>query len=224
MRQELQDMTASDWMDAKMSMNAKSFKQLVKVANAGQISIPSTVVPNYNPRITFQSTSGDQTATFQRVKDIEALDKFNTGVKKWAKKVEKELKQSANSRFSHRATDQISTEFPRLSDSIKTNVRFDKQFKLETKSVGFSIARHGVYLHQGAGRGYGGLTGSKWTDKYGKYQTTKSDSFGKMGTGNRDSVHWFNEVINRNMDELADITAEYSLDLAINVNSIFLPE
>lgn len=224
MRKELGDFTTADWIDAKTSMNANSFKQLVKVGRAGGIAIPSTVVPNFSPRITFQSLSGDQTSMYLRVKDTEALNKFNKGVKDWAANVEVLLKDSAEARFSHRLSDQISAEFPRLSESISTKIRFDKQFKLETKSVGFTLARHGVYLHQGAGRGYGGLTGSKWTDKYGHKKTVSDLSRGRMGTGNRTAEHWFNDIIKNNMDELADITAEYSLDLVINVDSIFLPE
>ena len=159
-----------------------------------------------------------------RVKDVDAVNLFNTKVKAWATKVEGELKQSADSRFGHRVSELITTEFPRLSDSIKTNLRFDKQYKLETRSVGFSMARHGVYLHEGAGRGFGGLTGSKWTDKYGTLKTTASASEGKMGTGSRKAEPWFNDIIRNNEEELADILAEYSLDLVLNMNSIFLPE
>ena len=221
MRPELQDMTVSDWIQAKVSMNAKSFKQLVKISRAGNIAVPSIVVPNFNPRITFISES--DTAMFQRVKDVEAVNEFNTRVKQWGQKVEQQLKQSAASRFGHEDRP-ISAEFPRLTDSIKLNVRFDKAYKLETRSVGFSIARHGVYLHEGAGRGYGGLTGSKWTDKYGKKHTTDELSRGRMDTGNRTAVYWFNDVIRNNMEELADIVANYSLDIAVNMNSIFLPE
>ena len=221
MRPELQDMTVSDWMDAKLSMNSNSFKQLINVARAGHIQIPSIVVPNFNPRITFISES--DTAMYQRVKDIEAVNTFNKGVRNWGEKVEALLKQSAQSRFGHEDRP-ISDEFPRLSDSIKLNLRFDKQYKLETRSVGFSVARHGVYLHEGAGRGYGGLTGSKWTDRYNKKHTTNPDSMGKMGTGNRTAEYWFNDIIRNNMPELADIVANYSLDIAVNINSIFLPE
>jgi hypothetical protein len=218
---ELDQWTTSDWVDAKNSMNANSFKQLVRVANTGHIQIPSIVVPNFNPRITFISES--DTATYQRVKDIEAVNTFNTGVKQWGEKVEALLKQSAQSRFGHEDRP-ISDEFPRLSDSIKLNLRFDKAFKLETRSVGFSVARHGVYLHEGAGRGYGGLTSSKWTDKFGKIHTTKESSKGRMGTGNRTAEYWFNDIIRNNMPELAEIVANYSLDIVVNMNSIFLPE
>ena len=218
---ELQEWTTSDWVDAKTSMNANSFKQLVRISRAGHIQIPSIVVPNYNPRITFISES--DTDMFLRVKDIESVNNFNKGVRNWGIKVEALLKQSAQTRFGHEDRP-ISDEFPRLSDSIKLNLRFDKAYKLETRSVGFSVARHGVYLHEGAGRGYGGLTGSKWTDKYGKIHTTKESSQGRMGTGNRTSEYWFNDIIRNNMDELADIVANYSLDIAVNMNSVFLPE
>lgn len=221
MNRELQDWTTADWVQAKTSMNANSFKQLVRISRAGHIQIPSIVVPNYNPRITFISES--DTAMYQRVKDTEALNEFNSKVKAWGEKVEAELKASAQSRFHHSDRD-ITEEFPRLSDSIKLNLRFDKQYKLETRSVGFSVARHGVYLHEGAGRGYGGLIGSKWTDKYGKQHTTAESSLGKMGTGSRQAEYWFNDVIRNNMPELADIVSNYSLDIIINMNSIFLPE
>ena len=202
--------------------NSNSFKQLIRVAKAGQISIPSIVVPNFNPRITFVAPS--DTEMYQRVKDIEALNTFNNKVEEWGIKVGLALKQSATSRFNHRTADKVTSDFPSLSDSVELNLRFDKEFKLETRSVGFSIARHGVYLHQGAGRGYGGMVGSKWTDKYDKKHTTNPKSLGLQGTGSRKPEHWFNDIIRNNMPELADIVADYSLDLIINMDSIFLPE
>ena len=42
-------------------------------------------------------------------------------------------------------------------------------------------------------------------------------------TGTRDEEHWFNSVIDRNAQELADITAEYSLDIAIRIAGMLLP-
>lgn len=218
---ELHNFTTSDWMNAKHFMNTNEFKKMIKIARAGGIQIPSVVVPNYNPRITFVSES--DTAMYQRVKDVEAVNRFNTNVMNWARKVESELKASAESMFKH-PDRPVSSEFPRLSDSIIAKVRFDKTYKLETRSVGFSLARHGVYLHQGARSGFGGLTGSKWTDKYGKLKYTNPTSYGKQGTGNSAAVHWFNPVINRNMEDLLRIVADYSLDIAVNINSILLPE
>lgn len=221
MRPELQDMTVADWMQAKNGMNAGAFKQLVKIANVGGVQVPGVVSTTRNPRITF--VSENDSAMYQRVQDVESLDRFNSGVKAWTQKVETQLKASANARFGH-SDRPVSAEFPRLSDSIKAKVRFDKTYKLETRSVGFTLARHGVYLHQGAGAGYGGLTGGKWTDKYGTLKHTNPLSYGKQGTGQRPAEHWFNSVIENNMEELIQIVADYSLDLAVNINSILLPE
>ena len=221
MRPELQDMTVSDWMEAKNSMNSGSFKQLVKIARVGGLQVPGVVSGQRNARITF--VSENDSAMFQRVQDVESLNRFNAGVKAWAQKVETQLKASADSSFKHSDRD-VTSDFPRLSDSIMAKLRFDKSYKLETRSVGFTLARHGVYLHQGAGTGYGGLKGGKWTDKYGTLKHTNPESYGKQGTGSRNAEHWFNSVIERNMEELIEIVAEYSLDLAVNINSIMLPE
>ncbi len=221
---ELNEMTVGDWIDAKTGMRAGAFKQLVKTAKAGGIAVPTVVNSNFNPRIKFESLSGDDTEFFQRVKDTENVNKFNAAVKAWSKKVEAELKASAESRFGHRISNQISEKFPKLSSSIEINLRFDNQYKLETRSVGFKFARHGVYLHSGAGTGYGGLTGSKWTDKFGTLKTTNAASMNKMGTGERHAEHWFNDIIRNNTEKLADILAEYSLDLVMNLDGIFLSE
>lgn len=221
---ELNEMTVGDWIDAKTGMRAGAFKQLVRTAKAGGFAIPTVVNANFNPRIKFESLSGDDTDFFQRVKDSESVNKFNASVKAWGAKVENELKLSADSRFGHRISNQISEKFPKLSESISLNLNFDQKYKLETRSVGFLFARHGVYLHSGAGKGYGGLTGSKWTDKYGKLKTTNDASLNKMGTGERNAEHWFNDIIQRNTEELADILAEYSLDLVMNLSGIFLSE
>lgn len=217
----LEEWTVSDWMQAKTEMNNSAFKKMVRISRVGKIQIPSVVVPNYNPRITFVSES--DTAMYQRVKDVDSVNKFNSDIKAWTAKVEGELKASADAMFSH-PDREISTDFPRLSESIKAKVRFDKQYKLETRSVGFSIARHGVYLHQGARRGHGGLVGGKWTDRYGKLKQTATSSLGKQGIGSSKAIHWFNPVIERNIDELIEIVANYSADIAVNINSILLPE
>ena len=220
MRSPAEDMTVADWMEAKTAMNANAFKQLVRVARAGGIELPAGLVPGFNPRITFDGLS--DSAAYERVKDVEALNKFNAAVNQWASRVESELKASAQSSFGHRSGS--SDKFPSLASSIKANVRKDKNYRLETRSVGFSMARHGVYMYKGAGTGHGGFKGGKWTDQYGTLKTTDPESIGKMNTENRQSVDWFNSVINGNIEELIAIVADYSLDITVNLNSILIPE
>lgn len=218
MRPDLMSFTVADWMQAKTEMNTSSFKKLVRVARAGGIVLPAGIAPVRNPRITFESV-GD-TAEFMRIQDVESVERFNSQVSAWADKVEAQLKASAQTSFGHRKQD--SALFPHLADSIAANMHKDKNYKMEIRSVGFSLARHGVFMHHGAGSGYGGFVGSKWTDAYGTLKSTAPDSIGKMDTGNRKAVHWFNDVIERNIEELVGIVADYTLDMTVNLNSILI--
>ena len=220
---ELQDWTVGDWIDAQTGLTNSAFRKKIKIAAAGGIKIPSVAMPNRVPRILFEDKTGNDFALAERVKDEEALNRFNSGIKAWADKVAGELRASASSTFGGRDARQVNALQPRLSESIKPNVRFDKKYMLETRSVGFTLARHGVFLHYGAGTGEGGIKGSSWTDRYGKLKKTNPQSLGKAGTGNRNEEHWFNSVINRNAGELADIAAEYSLDITVNMAGMMLP-
>lgn len=223
LKKELQNWTVGDWVNAQIGLTNSAFRKKIKIAASGGIEVPSVVLPYRTPKILFEDLTGDDFAMHERVKDEAALNEFNSGIKAWAEKVARELRSAANTTFSHREAKYVSALQPRLSESIQPNIRFDKKYKLETRSVGFSLARHGVFLHYGAGSGQGGLKGSSWTDRYGRLKKTNPKSLGKAGTGNRDEEHWFNSVIERNADELADIVAEYSLDITINMASMMLP-
>lgn len=72
-------------------------------------------------------------------------------------------------------------------------------------------------LHYGASSGHGGYIGSKWRDRFGNIRTTNPASFGKMGQGNRKAVHWFNPVLRKHLPTLADIAAEYCMDMSLNL-------
>lgn len=220
---ELQDFTVGDWLDAKTGMNASSFRKKIRMAAAGGIEVPAVVLSGRSPRILFEDRSGNDFALFERVKDTEALKRFNQGVKAWAEKVSAELQSSAERSFGHRDARYVNALQPRLSESIRPNIRFDKQYMLETRSVGFTLARHGVHLHYGSGTGEAGGQGSRWTDRYGRLKKTHPESIGKAGTGRREAEHWFNSVIERHAEELADILAEYSLDLTVNIAAAMLP-
>lgn len=65
--------------------------------------------------------------------------------------------------------------------------------------VGYKIPRHLVFVHKGVGR---------------------DTPIEKAGTTNRKAKPWFNPVIDKNMDELADIVAE-EMGAAI-VNNILI--
>ena len=109
-----------------------------------------------------------------------------------------------------------------LSESIHPNIYYDRKYSKEVNRVGFSFLREGIYIHKGAGRGQGGYRGSRWTDKYGTLKATDTKSLGKLGTGNRRSVEWFNPIIERELEALADIVSDYSTDIQIDATRIFI--
>ncbi|MDR1455528.1 MAG: hypothetical protein LBJ01_07755 [Tannerella sp.] len=151
---------------------------------------------------------------YLRAQDPERQEEYNRKVIDWAKSVSQQLKGNVRS---------LVKKDVRLSDSIKPHVYYDKKYGREADRIGFTFAREGVYIHRGAGKGQGGFKGgSKWTDKYGKLKETNPLSFYKMGTGNRRPINWFNPVIDRNIEALADIVAEYSADMVVDAERIYI--
>lgn len=168
--------------------------------------------------INVQFTNIGNTLRHERIADEVALKAFNQSVRSWSLKVQRQLRSNADRLFRHRPMSNVSARFPRLSESIQAKVRIHQG---EATSIGFSIARHGVYLHFGAGRGEGGRVGSRWVNKRGWYVRTREKSLGKAAT-HRTDVHWFNSVIDANIDELVEIVSTYSSDIAVNKTSMYI--
>lgn len=97
----------------------------------------------------------------------------------------------------------------------KVNV---KKYMGEASRIDFDFPYYMVFVHKGAGRGYGGnKTGSfsKFTANYkgiggvwSKHKTN-SGSMGKMGTGKRQAKPWFNPVLEEQFPALAQLIANY---------------
>jgi len=65
--------------------------------------------------------------------------------------------------------------------------------------VSFSFPRHMVFVHKGVGKGV---------------------PISKVGTSNRKAKEWFNPVVDRDIEKLADIVADGQGDLIVNNLSI----
>jgi hypothetical protein len=158
--------------------------------------------------------SMSETEKFARAQDTEALQKFNDDVKAWAIHATARLKANARMRVVRNLL---------LSDSIRPNLYYDRQYGKEVNRIGFSFVREGVYIEKGASRGYGGYRGgSSWYNRRGQLKTTELDSLMKMGTGRRRANPWFNPVIAQELPYLADLVGEYSATLQINATNIFI--
>ncbi len=220
-RVSLEDLTQGQWLELRYQMEPRNFKRLVERARNAGIDVPACVgVKNYAPKIKFSTVS--ETARYVRSQDIEAVKTFNRRCENWSIFVTAELRSQARMSFPHNP--KRSKGATPLSESINGNVRYDKKYKVEVRSLGFSFARHGVMLHYGASSGHGGYIGSKWRDRFGNIRTTNPASFGKMGQGNRKAVHWFNPVLRKHLPTLADIAAEYCMDMSLNLAGLFLEE
>lgn len=87
---------------------------------------------------------------YDRAQDKVAMYEFNRQVEEWSEKSKLALRSSIKS---------LVRRDVYLSDSLKANIYYNRQYGKEVNRVGFSFAREGVYIHKGAGRGQGGVIG-----------------------------------------------------------------
>lgn len=93
-----------------------------------------------------------------------------------------------------------------------------KQQEGAVNQVSVKMHRTLVYTHKGAGKGRGGVKGSRWIDKYGVDKKTNPKSFGKMGTSGRVAKPFINDVLDseKGVDKIATIAAEELGDAIVN--------
>lgn len=87
-----------------------------------------------------------------------------------------------------------------------------KKYAGEASKIDFSMPYYMVFVHKGAGRGYGGSKTGEFTSLLGGKRKTNTSSLGKMGTGKRKAKPFFNPVIEQLFPQLADIIANYHGD------------
>lgn len=110
------------------------------------------------------------------------FDQVNKDIKKWAGRTRQEL---VNEISTQGITHRENSPSPKpAKQSIRQSTR---QSQGIINRVGYNIPRHMVYVHKGVGRG---------------------TPIEKVGQTNRKPKPWFNPVIDRRIDELADIVAE----------------
>jgi hypothetical protein len=124
------------------------------------------------------------------------LDDVRKSADNWAAGVEQKLKAS----LSIAGTD---TGAGVQSIDHLTNIVYG-----DSVGIWFGFLRYLVMVEKGAGRGHAGKKGSRWRSKDGKSKKTNPASFGKMGKGSRKARPWFNPVLRREIEELANVAAE----------------
>ena len=140
---------------------------------------------------------------------IESVKEQNAIVHRWIPGVNRQLRSSVawfqfgkTEPFITRGTGTKQRQEGKLVNSIKPST---KQTFGEIDTISFSFERHGIFVHKGVGRGW---------EMSGKVVTRTAKR--KMKSGGRNSVEWFNPVIDRNAPHLADQIAIVNADAVVN--------
>lgn len=218
MNKPLEQFTLNDWLQAQKEMSPINFGQLKKDAKLIGLPIPLPVRGrNTSPVVKFDFSLSTMSREV-RISDIDSLNRFKNNLKDWSDHLMSDLR----SRVSTMGLVSSANRGVKLRDSFESYIKLDDEYHVEPVKIGIRFARHGVFLHYGAGKGYGGREGSRWIDRLGYSHETDPKSLGKAGTGNRPARDWFNPVLEWHMKELADIAADYSLDIAVDFSKFYL--
>jgi hypothetical protein len=124
------------------------------------------------------------------------IQQYNSDVSKWASATKRKIK----------------LEILRLVVSVgpghnqqKVGV---KKYAGEASRIDFNMPYYMVFVHKGAGRGYGGSKSGVFSSSTGKRKTNPL-SMGRMGTGKRRAKPFFNPIVEEQFPELHDIVAIY---------------
>ena len=133
---------------------------------------------------------------------FERIDEFNARVAEWAARLHAAARSSVSAK---------TRQNTRLGRSIKVNL-IKEWGTGQVYRVRVSFEKEGVYVHVGAGRGYGGFKGGTfYSEAQGRRVKVKETSIGKMGTGTRRAVPWLTPEVEALMPELARIAEEYTV-------------
>lgn len=161
--------------------------------------------------LSLESIEGDLKSA--RVEDKSVTKVYNKDITEWTKKRDSDLKRSVSGMIK---------EDIGLSDSIIGKVYFNRRGGKEAQRVGFSFLREGIHIHKGAGQGQGGVIGSSWIDPHGNKKRRAPESAGKMNSGSRRSINWFDKVVDKKLPQLADIVGNYSATLQVNAIKLYV--
>ena len=158
-----------------------------------------------------------ETERFSMAQDADRLTAYNKAVEKWQDSVARQLRAG------------IAGRSMRIARELEPRAYTDKYGIINR--LGFSLPRHGIYIHKGAGEGQGGFIGSKWNYlkkingvaiDTGIVRHTNLKSLGRQNEGNRRAYEWFDPVIRNRINELADIVTGYFDTMLIDATRIYI--
>jgi hypothetical protein len=142
---------------------------------------------------------------------MSTLSEYNGEVNGWTRDTQRKLKNRVL---------RLVLNIGHAYNDLKGSTR---KYMGEASKISFVFPYYMVFVHKGAGRGYGGGKSGKFTNKQGGKSITNTASFGKMGTGKRRAKPWFNPVIEQAFPELENIVTDYRGEkLTLNIQRILI--
>ena len=151
------------------------------------------------------------------------IQAFNKDVAGWGKRVRNQTIFNARKLKDPEARPRSKVKTMRSNDEeVLSQSIGQKTYKSdgEIDCIGFSFARHGVFWQKGVGRGYvmqNGIVTRGQKKRIGINKHDKRTTFiATAGPIRRKPVDWFNGLISREVETLADIVADHHADRVIN--------
>ena len=151
------------------------------------------------------------------------IQAFNKDVAGWGKRVRNQTIFNARKLKNPAARPRSKVKTMRSNDEeVLSQSIGEKTYKSdgEIDCIGFSFARHGVFWQKGVGRGYvmqNGIVTRGQKKRIGINKHDKRTTFiATAGPIRRKPVDWFNGLISREVETLADIVADLYADRVIN--------
>jgi|GEM_PF-713397 len=133
------------------------------------------------------------------------LSTYNDNIKSWGARFRATVINKGNALgITHRTNSPSpAASLPKIRD--KYRVRYGAINK-----VVFTFPRSLIYTQQGAGKGIGGIKGSRWVNAKGETKKTNVKSLGKIGSSKRTQKDFINQALDspQGLTELSDIAAE----------------
>lgn len=143
--------------------------------------------------------------------DLSLLTNYNKDVTEWTAQSRRKMKMEVL-----RMVLNIGPGYENLRSKVG-------KYAGEASKLTFDFPYYMVFVHKGAGRGYGGNKTGLFSKADGSKGTTSKSSFGKMGTGKRRPKPWFNPVVEERFPALADLVRNYhGGKVVLNIQKILI--
>lgn len=207
------DNNTDDWITASLYDTRSEYKRMRRLAQ--KTGAADGIGVHY-----IRITSVGDAAKIQRAADTKAMEAFNKKVEEWQRITVGSLRANLL---------RMGIGKGELYDSIKPTAKKNEYGEIEI--IGFSFARQGIFIHKGAYRGFGGYKGSKWSyrksTKFGyiytnEMRSTAPESRNRLAFSRMKDRNWFNPVISKRIDRLAEICTAYCDELIIDASKILI--